>query len=63
MKRITDPDFRYVPAARTDLRKTFARIRREQRATDAAEAVAKVVPITVRPEPVEGRKTQGRTKC
>lgn len=31
MKRITDPTFRYVPAVETDLRKTFARIRREQR--------------------------------
>jgi hypothetical protein len=30
-KRITDPDFRYTPAASTDLRKTFARVRREQR--------------------------------
>ena len=31
MKRITDPDFRYVPAAKTDIRKTFARIRAEQK--------------------------------
>ena len=30
MKRITDKDFRYTPAAKTDIRKTFARIRREQ---------------------------------
>ena len=28
-KRLTDPKFKYVPAAKTDLRKTFARIRRE----------------------------------
>lgn len=29
MKRITDPDFRYVPSVETDIRKTFARIRKE----------------------------------
>lgn len=32
MKSILDPTFRYVPSVETDLRKTFARIRREQRA-------------------------------
>lgn len=31
MKSILDPSFHYVPSASTDLRKTFARIRREQR--------------------------------
>lgn len=30
MKSILDPKFRYTPAAETDLRKTFARVRREQ---------------------------------
>ena len=30
MKSILDPSFRYTPSAGTDLRKTFARIRREQ---------------------------------
>jgi hypothetical protein len=29
MKSILDPTFRYVPSASTDVRKTFARIRRE----------------------------------
>jgi len=29
MKSILDPSFHYVPAAKTDLRKTFARVRRE----------------------------------
>lgn len=29
MKRITDPDFKYTPAVATDIRETFARIRRE----------------------------------
>jgi hypothetical protein len=30
MKSILDPTFRYTSSAATDLRKTFARIRREQ---------------------------------
>ena len=30
MKSILDPTFRYVPSVQTDLRKTFARVRREQ---------------------------------
>lgn len=31
MKSILDPSFRYTSSANTDLRKTFARIRRENR--------------------------------
>jgi hypothetical protein len=31
MKPITDPSFRYQPSFATDLRKTFARVKREQR--------------------------------
>ncbi len=31
MKSILDPTFRYTPSASTDLRKTFARVRREMR--------------------------------
>ena len=34
MKSLLDPSFNYVPSIRTDLRKTFARIRREQRAKE-----------------------------
>jgi hypothetical protein len=30
MKRILDKDFKYTSAAATDIRKTFARVRREQ---------------------------------
>ncbi len=30
MKSILDPSFRYVSSGNTDLRKTFARIRRQQ---------------------------------
>ena len=32
MKSILDPSFRYVSSSNTDLRKTFARIRRQQQA-------------------------------
>ena len=31
MKSILDPSFRYTPSTHTDLRKTFARLRREAR--------------------------------
>ncbi|MGH8712812.1 MAG: hypothetical protein ACREYB_02270 [Casimicrobiaceae bacterium] len=31
MKSVLDPTFRYTPSIQTDLRKTFARIRREAR--------------------------------
>jgi len=51
MKSILDRSFRYTPSAQTDLRKTFARVRREQRRYDcdaidaAAEAKLKVAPL------------------
>jgi hypothetical protein len=47
MKSILDPTFNYTPAASTDLRKTFARVRREMRKQSRldAEASAKVSPI------------------
>lgn len=35
MKSILDPTFRYTPSIHTDLRKTFARIKREARAQTA----------------------------
>lgn len=35
MKSILDPTFRYTPSVETDVRKTFARVRREQRANAA----------------------------
>ncbi len=41
MKSVLDPTFRYTPAVQTDLRKTFARIRRELR--EQAEAEAKLL--------------------
>ena len=55
MPSILDPSFRYIKSIDTDLRKTFARIRREQRrheqaqaAADAAEALKKVLPLKKR---------------
>jgi hypothetical protein len=50
MKSILDPAFRYTPSASTDIRKTFARIRREMRrqspsVTTRAESAVKVTPI------------------
>ena len=52
MKSILDPSFRYTTSVETDLKKTFARIRREQRkrqhvevAATTAEALNKVLPI------------------
>jgi hypothetical protein len=35
MKSILDPSFRYTPSVSTDLRKTFARIRRLERESQA----------------------------
>jgi hypothetical protein len=54
MKSILDPQFHYTPSVDTDLRKTFARIRREQRRAQEAVALAeaesrkKVLSIPVR---------------
>ena len=44
MKSILDRGFKYVPAAATDIRRTFARIRAEQRRI-AAEQEQKVAQI------------------
>ena len=45
MKSILDPSFRYIPSCDTDLRETFARIRRDHReeAHRAAQATAGVL--------------------
>ena len=45
MKSILDPTFRYVPSAHTDLRKTFARVRREMRKQTEPGTSSKVTPI------------------
>ena len=40
VKSVLDPAFRYTSSVETDLRKTFARIRREQKRQQAAAAAA-----------------------
>lgn len=51
MRSILEHSFRYTSSVQTDLKKTFARIRREQREQDRvqaeadAEAMLKVSPI------------------
>jgi hypothetical protein len=49
MKSILDSAFRYTPSAQTDLRKTFARLRREQRQADLMRVKARVANVTVLP--------------
>ena len=46
MKSILDPTFHYVPSTQTDLRKTFARVRRE---------MARARPQASRDQPAPGR--------
>ena len=41
--RLSNPDFKYIPAAKTDISKTFSRIRRE--IAEAEKAKASVMPI------------------
>jgi hypothetical protein len=54
MKSILDPSFRYVASHSTDLRKTFARVRREMRNGEqaptppVAASVQRVVPLRPR---------------
>lgn len=47
MKRITDPTFKYVPAAATDIRVSIRReqLRLKRQAEREAQAPVKVVPI------------------
>ena len=40
MKSILDPSFRYTKSVETDLRKTFARVRRELRKQQQAKSTA-----------------------
>lgn len=44
MKSILHRDFKYVPAAKTDIAATFRRVKREQEQA-AAERKAKVTPM------------------
>jgi hypothetical protein len=46
MKSILDATFKYTPASHTNIAKTFARIRKEQREQAEAEAQAKAEQAT-----------------
>ena len=56
MKSILDPSFRYTNSVETDLRKAFARIRREQRKQQQAEAAALTVESLPNVLPMRQRK-------
>lgn len=45
MKSILDPTFRYTKSVETDLRKTFARVRREMRKQQEAATASNVQPL------------------
>lgn len=45
MKRITDPSFKYVPAAATDIRATFRREQRRLARLQELQAKYNVTPI------------------
>ena len=45
MKSILDPSFRYTNSAETNLRKTFARVRGEQRNQQQQQAMARPEPM------------------
>lgn len=50
MKSILDPSFRYVSSSNTDIRKTFARVRRQQKTGDrvpVAAAAARKTPLVL----------------
>ena len=47
MKSILDPSFRYTKSVDTDLRKTFARIRREQERQARAQTIGSGVVLAL----------------
>lgn len=51
MKTILDPTFKYRSSVETDIRKTFARVRRQQRAA-AAKMVAEATKPTAAVRPI-----------
>jgi len=52
VKSILDRSFQYTPSAQTDLRKTFARIRREQRMREMAQANDASVEVNHKVSPI-----------
>lgn len=60
MKSIFDPNFRYVHSSHTDIRKTFARIRREmEKEKEKEQGKLTAVPLTVVTPIQNGRKKNG----
>jgi len=60
VKSILDPSFRYTPSFETDLRKTFARIRRDRRGDPVrAPPPAENEPANV--SPIFGKIAKGRS--
>lgn len=55
MKSILDPSFKYTNAASTDLRKTFARVRREMKAKAAEQMTPQVKVIFIEPRRKDGK--------
>ena len=47
MKSLLDPTFKYIPSTETDIRKTFARVRRQARQQQVAVAQSKDAPRKV----------------
>jgi hypothetical protein len=59
MKSILDPSFRYRTSLNTDLRKTFARIRRDQR-KGAEQARRTDTPVLANVSPIVRKTATGR---
>jgi len=59
MKSILDPTFRYTASFDTDLRRTFARIRREHRKSAQRSVRAPSAPLAS-VSSITGKKGQGR---
>jgi len=47
LKSLLDPTFKYIPSTETDIRKTFARVRRQARQQQVAVAQSKDAPRKV----------------
>ena len=45
MKRLTDPSFRYTPSCATNIKATFARVRREMKEAKAQVAEHPKAPV------------------
>ena len=59
MKSILDPSFRYTASFNTDLKKTFARIRRDYR-KDAQQAAQATTGALAKISPIVRRTATGR---